>query len=154
MKDYIKKLAGGEFEYRIPVLEIPGELTGDVVEDSKGMGSLDIRADGNITGTSYSQNTRFKTGGSFSGKDIKLNYTVDAGGMRSSERIEGELVIVCSAGERRIPYSFDVIKKAVYAGNIKVEDLRSFTVLAMRDPQEALAGFRAGGYAPSCVRTG
>ncbi len=143
MKDYIKKLAGGEFEYRIPVLEIPGELTGDVVEDSKGMGSLDIRADGNITGTSYSQNTRFKTGGSFSGKDIKLNYTVDAGGMRSGERIEGELVIVSSAGEKRIPYSFDVIKKAVYAGNIKVEDLRSFTVLAMRDPQEALKIFEA-----------
>ena len=143
MKDYIKKLAGGEFEYRIPVLETPGELTGDVVEDSKGMGSLDIRADGNITGTSYSQNTRFKTGGSFSGKDIKLNYTVDAGGMRSGERIEGELVIVSSAGEKRIPYSFDVIKKAVYAGNIKVEDLRSFTVLAMRDPQEALKIFEA-----------
>ena len=143
MKEYIKKLAKGEFEYYTPVLERIEPVTGDVVEDSKTTGTIRLFADGNVTGTSYSQNTRFKTGGSFSGREPELSFTVDAGGMQAGDRIEGNLVIVSSAGEFNVPFTFDVIKKAVYAGNIKVDDLRSFTVLALRDPEAAVKIFEA-----------
>ena len=143
MKEYIKKLAKGEFEYNTPVLERVEPVTGDVVEDSKGAGSIRLSAGDAITGTTCSQNTRFKTNGNFSGKDPEISYTIDAGGMHAGDKIEGELVIISSAGEQSVPFSFNVIKKAVYAGNIKVDDLRSFTVLAMREPERAREIFGA-----------
>ncbi len=152
MKDYIKKLAKGEFEYHVPVLNVDHSVTGDVVEDSKGMGSLTISSDVDITGMSYSPNTRFKTDGSFSGKVIQIDYTVDAGGLHAGEKIEGDLIIVSSAGERKVPFSFDVIKRAVYAGNIKIDDLRSFTVLAMREPGEALEIFKTSEFRAVVLR--
>ncbi len=143
MKEYLKKLAKGDFEYNTPVLERIEPVTGDVVEDSKTAGSIKLFASGSITGTSYSQNTRFKTNGSFSGSEPEISYSVDAGGTEAGSRIEGDLIIVSSAGEFKVPFCFDVIKKAVYAGNIKVEDLRSFTVLALRDPESAVKIFEA-----------
>lgn len=141
MKEYIKKLAKGEFEYYTPVLERIEPIAGDVVEDSKTAGALKLFSDARIYGTAYSPNTRFKTSGDFSGNEPEITFSVDAAGLKAGEKIEGELVIVSSAGEFKTPFSFEVIKKAVYAGNIKVEDLRSFTVLALRDPDSAVRIF-------------
>ena len=51
MKDYIKNLAKGEFEYVIPELMPVERVSSSVVEDSSETGTFAVKATGRIQGT-------------------------------------------------------------------------------------------------------
>ena len=113
MKEYIKKLARGEFEYRIPELKKTDPVAAEITENTSVSGTLELFADGRISGTSYTDNPRVKVSGNFSGEEVKIAYSVTAEGMRAGESIKGDFHIVSSAGEQKIPFCFNVVKKEI-----------------------------------------
>ena len=60
MKDYIKNLAKGEFEFSIPALEPVGRISSSVVEDSEETGTFEVKASGVIQGVVFSGNPKVR----------------------------------------------------------------------------------------------
>ncbi len=137
MKDYIKRLARGEFEYKIPVLESIQSLQSQIIEDSENKFTFEVKASGEITGTVYSTNPRVHTSGAFRGDITNVEILVDSIGSRPGDEIEGLICVVTSAGQKDVPFKFSVIRKKITGDGYSVEDMESFSELASSDIKKA-----------------
>lgn len=138
MRDYIKNLANGEFEYDIPDLEPVERISSSVVEDSSETGTFEINATGNIQGAVFSSNPRVRVSDSFSGAQNTVEYTVNAADSSPGDVIAGEFQVVTSAGEFSVPFDFEVKRKTISAKNGSlINSPESFAAFAKENPQEA-----------------
>lgn len=138
MKDYIKNLAKGEFEFSIPALEPVGRISSSVVEDSEETGTFEVKASGVIQGVVFSGNPKVRVDAEFSGADNIVEYTVNAAGSYPGDEITGEFQVVTSAGEFVVPFSFEVKRKTIRTKRgLTINSPESFAQLAREDADEA-----------------
>lgn len=137
MKDYIKRLARGEFEYKTPVLEPIEPIQSEIIEDSESKFFFEVNASGQISGSVHSTDSRVHTSGSFRGDNNRVDILVDSAGSNPGDKIEGIINIITSAGQRDIPFSFTVTRKKLMGDDYCVEDMESFVVLAKKDFKKA-----------------
>ncbi len=152
MKDYIKRLARGEFEYSVPRVHIPETVKGEVTEGSELSSFFEVKADGKISGTAYTESAGVQTEAVFKGEKGNVSYKVSAAGKRPGESIEGVFNVVTSAGEYQVPFHFDVIKKLIQTGYGPIEDIRGFTELVKKDEAEAVRIFASDEFANVILR--
>ena len=138
MKDYIKNLAKGEFEYAIPVLEPVDRISSSVVEDSTETGSFAVNASGPIQGAVFTDDPRVRVSDSFSGTENTIEYSVNATGAAPGDMIHGKFRVVTSAGEFNVPYNFVVKRKTIQTGNgFVIQSPETFAEFAEENELEA-----------------
>ena len=112
MKARMEQLINGRFEYEVPGLLLSQEkLAFSVTPEEKFKGELQFAAEDKrrIKGMAYSSHRRLLLGKErFSGEQPVLPYGVDAKGLKSGDKIEGEIVLSTSIGEYRVPFSIEV----------------------------------------------
>lgn len=114
MKEYLKRLAAGDFVYNEPKLtfdnnriEIQAALGSNVCE------SFTVEADEQISGIVWSSNERVAViDKTFSAKKVVVHYTVNTQGLRINDSFTGSFVIVSNAGQLYISYEVKVVPKA------------------------------------------
>ena len=108
MKARMEQLINGRFEYEVPGLLLSQEkLAFSVTPEEKFKGELQFAAEDRrrIKGMAYSSHRRLLLGKErFSGEQPVLPYGVDAKGLKSGDKIEGEIVLSTSIGEYRVPF--------------------------------------------------
>jgi len=152
LKDYIKRLARGEFEYFVPRVQMPETVQSDIIEGSELSSFFEVEADGKISGTAYTDNADVKTDAVFKGERGTVSYRVNTAGKRPGDRIEGVFNVVTSAGEFQIPFVFTVTKKLIATDHGTIEDIQGFVKLAQEDPDDAARVFRSDDFAAVILR--
>ena len=141
MKARMEQLINGRFEYEVPGLLLSQEkLTFSVTPEEKFKGELQFAAEDRrrIKGMAYSSHRRLLLGKErFSGERPVLPYGVDAKGLKSGDKIEGEIVLSTSIGEYRVPFSIEVKTPEVRTSQGAVRTLEDFVKLAKEDFREA-----------------
>lgn len=141
MKTRMEQLINGRFEYDVPKLLLStGSIVQSTMSEDKMRGELEFHAEDNrrVKGMAYSTHRRFLLGKEkFSGDKIKIPYGVDAKGLRSGDKIEGEIVLSTGIGEYRVPFSITVKKPEVRTSQGAVRTLDEFVNLAKDDFGEA-----------------
>ena len=138
MKDYIKNLAKGEFEYVIPELMPVERVSSSVVEDSSETGTFAVKATGRIQGAVFSNNPKVKVDDDFSGSENTVQYTVSATDSSPGDVIAGEFQVVTSAGEFIVPFDFEVKRKTISTkSGLVINSPESFAEFAKENPLEA-----------------
>ena len=98
----MEQLINGRFEYEVPGLLLSQEkLVFSVTPEEKFKGELQFAAEDKrrIKGMAYSSHRRLLLGKErFSGEQPVLPYGVDAKGLKSGDKIEGEIVLSTSIG--------------------------------------------------------
>lgn len=141
MKARMEQLINGRFEYEVPGLLLSQEkLAFSVTPEEKFKGELQFAAEDRrrIKGMAYSSHRRLLLGKErFSGEQPALPYGVDAKGLKSGDKIEGEIVLSTSIGEYRVPFSIEVKTPEVRTSQGTVRTLEDFVKLAKEDFREA-----------------
>lgn len=141
MKTRMEQLINGRFEYDVPGLTLSmTEITRSTMPEEKLRGELEFAAEDKrrIKGMAYSTHRRFLLGKEkFSGEKVTLPFGVDAKGLNSQDKIEGEIVLSTSIGEYRVPFSITVKKPEVRTSQGAVRTLEDFVNLAKDDFREA-----------------
>lgn len=141
MKTRMDQLINGRFEYDVPGLILSTEkIVLKTMPEEKLRGELEFTAQDKrkIKGMAYSTHRRFLLGKEkFTGEKIILPYGIDAKGLNSEDKIEGEIVLSTSIGEYRVPFSIEVRKAQVRTSQGTVGTLEEFVALAKEDFREA-----------------
>lgn len=141
MKTRMDQLINGRFEYDVPGLILSTEkIVLKIMPEEKLRGELEFAAEDRrkIKGMAYSTHRRFLLGKEkFAGEKIILPYGIDAKGLKSEDKIEGEIVLSTSIGEYRVPFSIEVRKTQVRTSQGTVGTLEEFVALAKEDFREA-----------------
>ena len=141
MKTRMDQLINGRFEYDVPGLILSTEkIALKIMPEEKLRGELEFAAEDRrkIKGMAYSTHRRFLLGKEkFAGEKIILPYGIDAKGLKSEDKIEGEIVLSTSIGEYRVPFSIEVRKTQVRTSQGTVGTLEEFVALAKEDFREA-----------------
>ncbi len=145
MRDYLRRLAGGNFIYENPKLHFSQELIElSITEGSVSECSFEILATDAVKGIVWSSNERVRLENEmFSGTDCKISYTVDATGLSCGASLCGTFDVVSSCGEAQLSYEIKIVHKYVAASCGEASNLFHFTGLAQEAPEEALALFEA-----------
>ncbi|MCI8466281.1 MAG: hypothetical protein HFI63_10610 [Lachnospiraceae bacterium] len=146
MRERINRLAKGMIDYdEIQVSFSTTKIKTPVVFDDKMRDEFRIvcRQGRTVKGLVYSTNYRVSLfSDNFIGKDCRIVYEVDAS--YADEDITGEFHIVCSGGEFRIPYCFEVC--AVDPEGREIKTLEEFAVLVREDEEEGLRFFESSDF--------
>lgn len=141
MKTRMDQLINGRFEYDVPLLTLSAEeIVLKTTPEEKLRGELEFAAEDRrkIKGMVYSTHRRFLLGKErFTGEKVILPYGIDAKGLKSGDKIEGEIVLSTSIGEYRVPFSIEVRKTQVRTSQGAVGTLEEFVTLAKEDFREA-----------------
>ena len=90
MKDFINRLSRGKFNINIPVPVYENRIVMEVVSGKKEQGTFAINADIPMMGVVYSSNNRvIVENSSFSGEQVVIHFTVDAGELMEKEQLDG-----------------------------------------------------------------
>lgn len=147
LKEKIKRIAQGNFEYELPFLSLSENEIVITVEAGKTFeGSLQIRNSKkrSMKGVLYSSNRLLSfSNPCFEGTDNTVSYRFDATSLVPGDNICGEVSIVSDCGEKNI--KFEVLVEAPFCMTSigKVKDLFQFTNLARTNWTEAKKVFRS-----------
>ncbi|SHO51934.1 DUF5717 family protein [Anaerocolumna xylanovorans] len=150
MKEKIKQLAGGCFEYESPALLLSEEeliITVDAGGCYKGTLAVWNSLGTILTGQLYSSSTYFLTEKNvFTGERCEIAYTVQANTLVPGDMVRGFLDIVSDSGEARIPFFITAEPPYLNSSLGKVKDFFHFTNLAKTDWAEAVKLFKTEGF--------
>lgn len=146
MKEKIKQLADGCFEYESPALLLSEEeliITVDAGGCYKGTLSVWNSLGTMLTGQLYSSSTYFYTEKQeFEGERIELVYTVQAKTLAPGDMVRGWLDVVSDSGEARVPFFITAEPPYLNSSLGKIKDFFHFTNLAKSDWAEAVKLFK------------
>lgn len=154
MRDYLRRLAGGNFVYENPKLQFSTELIElKVTEGSVSKFSFELHATDTVKGVVWSSNERVcAEKKAFSGKDCVIDYTVDASGLLSGEQISGTFDVVCSCGEAQLAYEITTVKRHIAFSGGEASDMFHFAGIAQEAPEEALSIFNSDEFPEVFIR--
>lgn len=145
MREKIKQLAKENFEYELPTLIVSKDCIELSVEAGKlYKDSFSIRNSENTTikGFLYCDcpyvKMEHKT---FFGEEISVAYSICVKGKKAGETITGDIYMVTSCGEKRVPIRLRMGKSYVEASLGELRDLFQFANLARVSPKEAVKVF-------------
>ena len=157
MKARMEQLINGRFEYEVPGLLLSQEkLTFSVTPEEKFKEScVRQKIEEGIKGMAYSSHRRLL----LDGRKIfrRTSRTALRGrrqGLKSGDKIEGEIVLSTSIGEYRVPFSIEVKTPEVRTSQGAVRTLEDFVKLAKEDFREAYQLFVEPFFYKASGRTG
>lgn len=151
MKKKIDQILNGKFEQEQPDLLFSKEKLDIRLEAGSTMqGDLYFGTEDNdrIQGYITSSSRRLVPGSSrFSGTTVRLPYGVDGMGMLPGEVCSGWLCITSTAGEYKIPFTIEAVKREVQSSVGKVNNMDAFCETAEKDFAEAYHLFSSPSFA-------
>lgn len=143
MKEYINRLARGNFIYQRPELDLEAEfISGDITAGSCQQFTFQIRSQEEVKGVVYSDHKRvILEQSSFCGNTVDIVYTVDAKGLTEGKTIQGQLHIVSNAGETTVKYEFAVKAERMHTSFGDAYNMFHFANLVQTSPEEAAGVF-------------
>lgn len=147
MKEKIKELSKGNFEYEMPGLVLSVELMELSIEaGSTGTGTFIIKNSRNtpVRGLVYSDNRLLSfRESSFSETENLLSCEFASGSLKPGETMKGIITVVSDCGEKEIPFSVHAELPFCETSIGKIRDLFHFANLAKKDWIEAVKLFRS-----------
>lgn len=143
MKEYIERISRGNIQYNRPVMNLSETvIEGSYPFDEVIEAEFVLSSDETLRGVVYSTNelVKLKADG-FTGKSNNIRYSINTKGLEKGNVIKGEFNIVSNAGEKCIPYSFEIIKPYVKTSLGRICTLQEFVSLYREYPQEAVKLF-------------
>lgn len=147
MKEKIKGLAKGKFEYEIPSIILSEERikreaeTGKVL---KGTILISNNQGKEMKGVLYSSNQSLKLEPqSFIGVETSIEFEFSAVGSTPGELVQGDIYIVSNCGEIAVPFTFAIEAPYCMTSMGKMRDLFHFANLAKLEPVEAIQLFKS-----------
>ncbi len=145
MKELIDKLSLGIIEYESPIMQVSiSKIEIAVNANASFNDSFDIFCtnDKELKGLIYSTDRRLIISNNiFIGKKNTIHYSIDTKYVREGEIIEGNISIVCNAGEFCIPFCVNVESSSVDTTVGNVKNLFHFTNLVQMSYDEAFKLF-------------
>lgn len=143
MRDYIKRLARGNFIYQRPQLKLETDsINGSITAGDCCMFTFQISAKEEIKGVVSSDNRRvYVKEKSFCGTAVTIEYTVDAANLTEGKTIQGQFYIVSSAGELSVKYEFAVEAEKMHTSMGDAYNMFHFANLVQVSPEEAAGIF-------------
>ncbi len=154
MKDYLKRLARGVFQYEDEQISLDkSEISANVCEDSVTDMSFAYSAGRSVKGVIWSSNERVTLKDNmFSGTEGTIEYSVDSTGLTDGDTFSGSFDIVSNAGEYKIDYEYKCTAPMFNTSIGEVSKLYDFTNLAQNAPEEALHDFIDERFRKVCLR--
>ncbi len=150
MRNRMKQLARGRFEYEVPTIHLSDELISITViegEDYSGSFSLSSENDRKIRGVCYSTNERMECmTPQFDGQEVRIRYQLHSKGLVDQEVIKGEFVIVCNEFEYSLPFVVTITRNYLDSSNGFIKNLYDFSCLAKDHWDEAYQLFYRRGF--------
>lgn len=147
MKEKIKQLANGAFEYELPEIVLSQEAIAFEIEagtDYTGSFVIKNQKNSSIKGIVYSSQRRMQIiEPIFSGKKNTISYQLDAKNISPGETIRGVFTVVSNCGEVEIPFAATVLLPYCTTSIGKIHDLFHFADLARSDWLEAVKLFKS-----------
>lgn len=145
MREYINRLARGNFIYKRPVVELETEaVSGDITAGESAQFNFKLSADEEIKGVVYSDNRRVSfENSSFCGTELNIVYTVDAKGLKEGNTVSGKMTFVSNAGEQTVKFDFSVIEQRVTTSSGDAYNMFHFANLVQLSPEEAAGVFKS-----------
>ncbi len=150
MRNRIRRLAMGQFEYVKPIAEFSvKEISLRVTEDGEAAGSFEMACtnEQKLRGLIYSTNERMEClTPQFYGERVNIRYAFHAKGLIEGEHSTGEFVIVCNSCEYSL--SFDVVVTKSYPESSvgRICNMQDFAMLARENWEEAYRLFYTKGF--------
>lgn len=142
MKEYLKRLAKGNFTYDIPQLDIDRKLVVKAACNSVTRQSFVLKSNLHTMGIIWSQNDRVIIRNNvFSGTECKIDYEIYTKGLLPSDLIKGTLDIISISGEKQIPYEIQIVDKVCETSIGTVDTTFDFYNLAHQSIDEAIQFF-------------
>ena len=150
----VEQLLSGRYEYtRIPP-SLSEESVRLTIEPGKdGRGSILVKSgDGQrLRGFGHVTCARIVLAHErYTGTALKIDYGVDAGGLRNGDTVDGEIILSLNTGEIEIPVHADILDQDRMTSMGRIRNLDEFAQLAKVDPPEALRVFSSGSLA-GCI---
>ena len=147
MKNKIKRFSKGDFRSMRPEIILPETsliLSIGEGEVYKGSFILKNKNEGNIRGLVYSSSFRMhiKEHG-YDGNPVRISFAYDGRGLKPGHVEQGKFTIVCNGGEFTVSFSVIIEKPYIMTSYGKVQNIRDFKKLAMKDFTEAQRLFRS-----------
>ena len=150
MRNRMKQLARGKFEYDVPVIQFSDEslsLTVIEGEDYSGSFSLTSQNGMKIRGVCYSTNERMEClTPQFDGEEVRIRYQLHSKGLIDQEVLKGEFVIVSNRFEYSLPFVVTISKNYMDSTNGFIKNLYDFSCLAKEHWDEAYQLFYHKGF--------
>lgn len=147
MKEKVKQLAGGSFEYESPALLLSEEeliITVDAGGCHKGSILVENTMGTVVQGQLYSSSLfLIPEKKEFSGVRSEIFFTVDGKNLVAGDMIKGELDIVSDSGEGKIPFYITAEPPYLNSSIGRIKDFFHFTNLAKTDWAEAVKLFKS-----------
>lgn len=142
MKEYLKRLAKGNFTYEIPKLTIDKNLVIKVFNDNIIKQSFVLKSNLHTMGIIWSQNDRVVIKNNvFSGTECKIDYEIYTKGLESGDFIKGTFDIISISGEKQIPYEIQIVDKIYETSIGNVNTISDFCDFAHKSTDEAVRFF-------------
>jgi hypothetical protein len=147
MKDKIKKLSKGIFEYELPSIVLSEKRIIHEIEAGKvfkGRFLIKNSAMKEMRGVIYSSNSFMNlVTPSFTGIENYIEYEFYANNIHYGERIYGVFNIVSSCGDMELPYEFFIEAPYLMTSVGKIKEFSEFTILAKEDFTQAVKIFKS-----------
>ncbi len=147
MKNKIKRFSNGDFRKTQPdvrfsetnLILLIGE--GEVYQGSF---TIESKNDAVVRGLVYTSSFRMKLKESgFEGSSVEISFTYDAKGLEPGYVENGYLTVVCNGGEYRLSFTAVIERPYLMTSHGKVQNMKDFKLLAMKDFMEAQRLFRS-----------
>lgn len=145
MKDTISAFAKGKINSVEATISFDPQYISEFIEpDSVMQGSFNIVSSGGkkIKGCIFSTNRRMiPAKEQFLADRAEITYTFCGTGMREGDIIQGDFIVLCQAGEYRIPYTITAQQNTIVTRQGRLRNLDIFAALANADKEEAYKAF-------------
>lgn len=145
MKETISALAKGKVNSVEVKADLEPQYISEFIEpDSIMKGSFNLSFDGGrkVKGCIFSTNRRMHVSKEqFNVEMAEICYVFYGTGMREGDIIQGDFIILCEAGEYRIPYTITARQNTIVTTQGRLRNLDTFVALAGADKDEAYKAF-------------
>lgn len=121
MKEKMERFARGEFEEKLPKIELPKEpLCWEMEPESKFSGYLKIRSENGLRIMGYvlcSDGNLKIVSPQFSGKSVKIEFSYHSKNAVDGDKKRGKLILITNAGEFLVPFEVQIRKKQSEEGD-------------------------------------
>lgn len=122
MKEKIERFARGEFDEKIPKLELPEKpIFWEMDPESVFRGHFKFHSENDIRARGYvictDGNLKLKTP-QFFGKNVKVEFTYHSKNMTAGDRKRGKFLLITNAGEFLVPFEVQIRKNVVEEGEL------------------------------------
>ena len=147
LKNKIKRFSNGDFSKEQPDVRFSETnlvlLIGEG-ETFQGSFTIENRKEAPVRGLVYSSSFRIhlKESG-FEGNPVVISFTYDAEGLEPGYVENGTFTVVCNGGEYELSFTAVIERPYLMTSHGKVQNMKDFKLLAMKDFLEARRLFRS-----------